>query len=137
MRQHREAAGVCIRTQPGRSKDLVLEYAYRQMIPEEVCSTLQCLFCGSVLEHLYNINHFTLCSQGSQNIHRLEGEGVGEGGAVGGKQRLCFQLNRFPGSMPFTCITVIHSDNSTTPTDNTALLRIRGITEGGNSKTGS
>lgn len=32
--------------------------------------------------------------------------------------------------MMFTCIAVIFCDNSTTPTDNTALLQIWGITEG-------
>lgn len=42
---------------------------------------------------------------------------------------VCFQLNALPGYMLFTCITVIYCDNSTTPTDNTALLRIWGITE--------
>lgn len=32
--------------------------------------------------------------------------------------------------MLFTCITVVYSDDSTTPTDNTALLQIQRITEG-------
>lgn len=39
-------------------------------------------------------------------------------------------LNAFPGRMLFICITVIYCDDSTTPTDNTALLQIQGITEG-------
>lgn len=82
MRQHREAAQESVlRLFPftGKSQQLgPIEYAYHQLIPEEVCSTLHCLFCGSFLEHLYNINHFTLRSQRSLNIHWFE-EGWGGG----------------------------------------------------------
>lgn len=79
-------------------------------------------------KNIYTINnHFTLRSEGSQNIHWLKG---GVGGEVSGEQRACVQLNGLPGYMLFTCITVIYCDNSTTPTVNTALLRIWGITEG-------
>lgn len=82
MRQHREAAQESVlRLFPitGKSQQLgPIEYAYHQLIPEGVCSTLRCLFCGSFLEHLYNINHFTLRSQRSLNIHWFE-EGWGGG----------------------------------------------------------
>lgn len=110
-------------------------YAYCQMIPEEVCSTLDRLFCGlyfrTSMQYLTTL-HSAL--KGSQNIRRLKGgkrrrRRRERGSVVGGKQRLCFQLNGLPGYMRFTCITVIYCDNSTTPTDNTALLQIRGITK--------
>lgn len=123
MRQHREAAGSVFGLQ---SKDLVLEYAYCQMIPEEVFSTL--LFILWVIFRT-SIQYQPLYTP----LPRITKHPLIEGwgwGLVSGEQRLCFQLNGLPGYMLFTCITVIYCDNSTTPTDNTALLRIRGITEG-------
>lgn len=52
------------------------------------------LLCGSFffLQHLFNIEHFTLRSRGSQNIQWLKGKGL-----VSGGQRSCFQLNGVPG----------------------------------------
>lgn len=129
MRRHGEAAGLCIWTPVQRLGPRICISSY-----DSWRSLFNTLFCGSFLEHLYDINHFyTLLSRITK--HPLI-EGVGPGrGLVSGEQPLCFQLNGVPGYMPFTCITVIYCDISTTPTDNTALLWIRGITEG-NSGTG-
>lgn len=104
-----------------KPKDLVLD-AYCQMIPEEVSSILQCFILWVIL--LTSIQYTALLSQVSQNRSK-DGWRI-----VSGVQRLCFQLTVLPGYMLFTCITVIYCDNSTTATDNTALLRIRAITEG-------
>lgn len=125
MRRHTEAAGSLFVLQ---SKKLVLEYAYCQMIPEGVCSTL-CVFSGPFFRTF--IQYQLLYTPLSRITKHPVIGGLGKGG--GGSQWrtvLVFPVKWCSGYMTFNCITAVYSDNSTTPTDNTALLRIRGITEG-------